>query len=56
MKLKYTGPFEGVEIPVLGIVVARGESAEITGDVAEELLKRDDWTRVDRPKTSEKES
>lgn len=53
MRLKYVGPFEGVEIPALGVTVAQGEELEVTGDVAQELLKRDDWERTDKPTKGE---
>jgi hypothetical protein len=50
MKFRYVGPFEGVEIPALGVVVDYGHEIEVTGDVAQEFAKRDDWTRTDSPK------
>lgn len=52
MILKYVGPQVGVEIPDHGVVMY-GETIEITGDVAQELLKReDDWARVDKPRSA----
>lgn len=53
MKLRYVGEFEAVDIPALGVTVPRGDELEVTGDVAAELLKRDDWVRVDKPKAKE---
>lgn len=51
MRLKYTGPFAEVEIPDLGVVVARGETFEATGDFAQSLLKQaDNFERVKAPK------
>lgn len=50
MRLRYVGPFEAVAIPALEATVANGEELDVTGDVAAELLKRDDWVRVDKPK------
>lgn len=50
MRLRYQGPFEGVEIPALGVVVERGHELEVTGDTAQEFLRREDWTRMDSPK------
>lgn len=52
MRLRYVGPQVGVEIPDYGVVM-HGEDIEITGDVAQELLKReDDWKRVDKPRST----
>jgi hypothetical protein len=56
MKLKYVGPHEAVEIPALGMTVEAGETVEVTGDMAEEFLKRDDWVRTDKPKTGKGDS
>lgn len=53
MRLKYVGEFEAVDIPALEVTVARGEELEVTGDVAQELLKREDWERMDKPQKGE---
>lgn len=53
MRLKYVGEHEAVDIPALGVTVARGEELEVTGDVAAELAKRDDWERTDKPAKGE---
>lgn len=51
MKLKYVGGQDAVEIPALGVIVEHGQTIDVTGDIAEEFLKRDDWVRADKPKT-----
>lgn len=51
MKFKYVGPHEAVDIPALGVTVAHGDTVEMTGEMAEEFSKRDDWVRVDKPKS-----
>jgi hypothetical protein len=56
VRLKYCGPFDAVEIPALGVTVEQGETVEVTGDMAEEFLKRDDWARADKPKTGKGDS
>lgn len=53
MRLRYIGEHEGIEIPALGVVVAQGEEFEVTGDIAQELLKRGDWERLDKPTKGE---
>ena len=40
----YVGPQEeGVEIAPLGVVAMPGEPVEVSEELAEELLERDDW-------------
>ena len=50
MRLIYQGPFDGVEIPVLGdLVVKRGEPVDIPSEIAEQLLGQgDNWTKAGR--------
>lgn len=54
MKFTYVGPHDAVEIPALGVTVEHGQTIEVTGDMADEFLKRDDWFRADKPKTTGK--
>jgi hypothetical protein len=53
MRFRYQGPHDAVDIPALGVIVAHGETIEVTGAIAEEFVKRDDWERVDKPKTKD---
>lgn len=58
MKFRYDGPFDEVEVPLLGEIVQRGHQVEATGPTAESLDAQTDWTRVDKPqprKSADKE-
>ncbi len=47
MRVKYVGPFDGVDIPQAGLTVARGEVVELSNDVAGEFLAQEgNWERV----------
>ena len=51
MKLKNTSPLGALDIPLLGRIVEAGETFEITGEDAENLLRQgDNFERVDKPK------
>jgi hypothetical protein len=45
-----------LDIPALGITVAKGEEFEATGDVAQGLLDQSAFTRTDKPSSGKKES
>jgi hypothetical protein len=53
MRFKYVGDQAAVDIPALGVTVERNHEVEVTGERAQEFLKRDDWTRTDTPKPKE---
>lgn len=54
MRFVYDGDQEAVDLPALGITVRRGrDEVEVTGERAQEFLKRDDWRRTDAPKAKE---
>jgi hypothetical protein len=53
MRFRYVGPHAAVDIPALGVTVQRNHEVEVTGERAQEFMKRDDWTRVDTPKAKE---
>lgn len=57
MKLTYTGPYEGVEVPLPSgqtVYAERDKPVEIPADVAQGLLVQEDiWTG---PKTKAKEA
>jgi hypothetical protein len=50
MKYRYDGPFDEVDVPVLGVTVKRGHQVEATGAVARSLDEQADWTKVAPPK------
>ncbi|GAB3429830.1 hypothetical protein [Actinophytocola sediminis] len=43
MRVTYTGPFDGVEIAALGVVVERGKSVEVDDDIGVTLLDQAGW-------------
>lgn len=56
MQIRYTGPFDQVEIAATGQVVDRGQTVDIEDQaVAAALLTQaDTWKKVSAPKTSSK--
>lgn len=50
MRFRYVGPHLAVDLPTLGVTVERNHELEVTGERAQEFMKRDDWSRVDTPK------
>lgn len=46
MKIKYTGPYEAVEIAATGQVVKRGDVVDVPEEVGASLLKQNYWTQV----------
>lgn len=48
MKLTYPGPHDEIEIPSLGISVARGASAEIEDPAVAAQLQAQGWTKAGR--------
>ena len=51
MKLKNTSPLGALDIPLLGRIVEAGETFEITGEDAENLLRQTgNFERVDKPR------
>ena len=54
MELKYVGPHKKVEIAETGQTVERNGVVEVTGDLAQNLLKQG-WERVDKPNKKEDE-
>jgi len=46
MRVVYNGPYDVVEVPILGIVVRRGEPIEVRDGDAELLLQQDVWSEV----------
>ena len=42
-QVKYTGPYEGVEVPALGLIVKRGTAIETTNAEATALLRQEVW-------------
>ena len=45
-----------LDIPALGITVAKGETFEATGDIAQGLLDQEAFTRTDKPSSGKKEN
>ena len=43
MKVTYPGPFDSIEVPALGAVVAQGEAVEVPDEVGEQLTAQG-WT------------
>jgi hypothetical protein len=43
MRVTYVGPFDGVEIPSLGIAVKRNETVDVPDDVGHDLVAQTDW-------------
>ena len=41
--VRYTGDHDAIEIPSLGLLVARGDAVEVPDHVADELAAREDW-------------
>lgn len=44
-KVRYTGPYDEVEVPEAGIVCERLRAYEVETSVAERLLEQDVWER-----------
>lgn len=52
-KFKYVGPYDEVEVPALGAVVAHGETVEVEDtDVSAGLDGQDVWEHVPDPERS----
>lgn len=43
MHVTYTGPFDEVEVPVLGLVAQRGKPIEVDPEVGELLCEQEHW-------------
>ena len=53
MRIKYTGPFDAVEVPALGLIVDRGKSLEVDDEIGESLCSQDSWEEIASRKTKE---
>lgn len=52
-RFKYVGPYDEVEVPALGVVVAHGETVEVDDtDIADGLEGQDTWKHIPDPKRS----
>ena len=51
-QIKYVGPFDEVEVPVLGITAKQGVPVEIDTAPAQVLAEQADWELVDTTKAS----
>jgi hypothetical protein len=45
----YEGPHDEVELPLLGLVCARGEKVSMIDEVAEQLVEQQDWNYAAKP-------
>lgn len=48
MRVTYSGPFEAVEVPALGVVIERGSATEVPDDIGKSLCKQNDWKESGR--------
>jgi len=55
MKVKYVGPFDGVEIAETGQVVGNGESVEVDDELGRRLVEQACWVKQAAKKTAEVE-
>lgn len=53
-QVKYTGPYDEVEVPALGLIVKKGKAIVVTNADATALLRQDVW--VEEETNSEKEA
>lgn len=51
-RIKYTGPFDAVDVPDAGLEgVAQGAVVEVDDDMADRLLEQpDNWRRAPKPR------
>ncbi len=55
MKVTYPGPFDSIEVPALGAVVAQGEAVEVPDEVGEQLTAQG-WTQAAPKKAAPKKA
>ena len=53
MKIRYEGPFQGIEVPSLHITAQRGEIIDVARDVARGLIATGDWKQARASKEEE---
>jgi hypothetical protein len=56
MHVTYTGPFDEVEIPVLGITAQRGKAIEVDSEVGQSLCEQTDWEQSNGRKKGKESS
>lgn len=54
MQVTYPGPFEAVEIPTLGVTVAKGKSITVSDEVGESLIAQG-WTPARKARKGEED-
>lgn len=54
MRVVYTGPFDEVEVPALGMVVRNGVPVEVLDDAGALLCEQSCWERASSKVTSDK--
>lgn len=51
--LKYTGPYDEVDVPDAGLTVKRNQTIEVSAELAEGLLvQKDNWTKTTATKSA----
>lgn len=55
MQVMYTGPFDEIEVPTLGLVAKSGEPVDVTPEDGERLLEQDCWERPNGRKNRKSE-
>jgi hypothetical protein len=51
-QFKYVGPYEEVEVPALGAVVAQGETVQVETDLVDGFEGQEVWEHVPDPERS----